>query len=368
MFGANEPLAFLSPASAGRARGVRQGPQMTPPAKSYRACMKRSTNTFSESRRSFLVRTALVTGAMAAGVKRLGAQGTSTPAGEPALRVLFVTDAHLMVNDGLRSEQGLIACLKAVGDLRPPPDFILFGGDLTHESPDLDFPAAEQLLERFLTVWKAHTDLPTFFTFGNHDLAGTKNQAVNREDPRFGKGLFRLRLGLERLSYAFEKGGWRFVVLDDVIPEPNGSYVGEFAEQELSFLRGELEANRQAPTVVCTHIPAVSVLPSLNVSGSVKEAGAQVETPASLVASNARDLHRVVVDSKANVKLVLAGHLHHLEQIEVDGVHYLTGGAVCGNWWKGTQNGCPEGFTALDLHEDGSLRAEYRAYGWKAAG
>jgi Icc protein len=328
--------------------------------------MSGTTNAFGVSRRCFLVRTALIAGGMATGLRGSGAQ-TVTPAGDHGLRVLFATDAHLMVDDALRSEQGLVACLEAVEELRPTPDFCLFGGDLTHESPELDLPTAERLLERFLTVWRAHTGLPTFFTFGNHDLAGTKNRAVNRDDPRFGKGLFRSRLELDRLSYAFEKAGWRFIVLDDVIPEPDGSYRGEFAEQGLAFLRGELEAHPQAPTVICTHIPPVSVLPNLNICGTVQAVGTQLETPASLVVSNAGDLHRVLVETTANVKLVLAGHLHHLEQIEVDGVQYLTGGAVCGNWWKGTQNGCPEGFTVLDLHQDGTVRAEYRGYGWKAA-
>jgi 3',5'-cyclic AMP phosphodiesterase CpdA len=322
---------------------------------------------FDVSRRSFLVRTALVAGGLATGLRGSAAQAIS-PSEGPTLRVLFATDSHLMADDALRSGQGLVACLDAVEELRPKPNFILFGGDLTHESPELDYPAAERLLDRFLTVWRAHTDLPTFFTFGNHDLVGTKNRAVNREDPRFGKGLLRSRLELERLSYAFEKGGWRFIVLDDVIPEPDGSYIGEFAEQELSFLRSELEAHPQAPTVVCTHIPSVSVLPSLNIAGAVQAAGTRLETPASLVITNARDLHRVLVETKSNVRLVLAGHLHHLEQIDVDGVQYLTGGAVCGNWWKGSQNGCPEGFTVLDLQPDGTVRAQYRGYGWKAAG
>lgn len=329
--------------------------------------MKSPAKSIRVSRRSFLVRAALIAGGMATGLRGSGAQ-TVTASAAPALRVVFATDAHLMVDDALRSEQGLVACLEAIEELRPKPDFILFGGDLTHESPELDFPSAERLLDRFLTVWRAHTDRPTFFNFGNHDLTGTKNRAVNREDPRFGKGLFRSRLELERLSYAFEKGAWRFIVLDDVVPEPDGSYIGEFGRQELSFLRSELEAHPQAPTVVCTHIPPVSVLPSLNITGSVEAVGTRLETPASLVLANARDLHRALVDTKANVKLVLAGHLHHLEQIGVDGVQYLTGGAICGNWWKGSQNGCPEGFTVLDLHQDGNVRAEYRSYGWEAAG
>jgi hypothetical protein len=45
-----------------------------------------------------------------------------------------------------------------------------------------------------------------------------------RTNPRYGKGLYRMRLQLERDFYLFRKGGWRFIVLDDVLPEPDGSY------------------------------------------------------------------------------------------------------------------------------------------------
>ena len=67
------------------------------------------------------------------------------------------------------------------------------------------------------------------------------------------------------------------------------------------------------------------------------------------LAHNASDLHNVLSETKANVKLVLAGHLHHLEEIRIDGISYINGGAICGNWWKGAQKGCPEGFMVLDL-------------------
>ena len=43
-------------------------------------------------------------------------------------------------------------------------------------------------------------------------------------------------------------------------------------------------------------------------------------------------------------------------------------GAVCGNWWKGAQKGCPEGFALFELHNEGTFSVEYRPYGWKAAG
>jgi Icc protein len=318
------------------------------------------------SRREFVSRVAVLTGGLTAGLRVDRAAASEKPNGNP-LRVVFATDSHLMVNNQLRSEDGLRAALGAIESLTPKPDLILFGGDLTHESPILDFPAAEQLIDRFLKIWKDHTDLPSFFTFGNHDLVGTKNASVSREDPRFGKGLYRMRLALERDFYAFRKNGWRFIVLDDVLPEPDGSYVGEFPEEQLAFLRAELQTDSQMPTVICGHIPSVSVLPSLGICGETKTNGATIETPAALVTRNASVLHHVFNETKANVKLVLAGHLHHLEQIQIDGISYLNGGAICGNWWKGAQMGCPEGFLVLELNRDGTVQSEYRSYGWKAS-
>ena len=311
------------------------------------------------SRREFVTRAALVAGAMS-----LRVAGAEEVTGKDAFRIVFATDSHLMVNNALRSDEGLIACLKAIDAIDPRPAFILCGGDLTHESPNLDFPAAEQLIDRFLTIWKDHTQLETFFTFGNHDLVGTKNSSVERSDPRYGKGLYRMRLGLDRNYYAFERRGWRFIVLDDVLPEPDGSYIGEYAEEQLAFVRSELSQDPQMPTVLCGHIPSISIWPGLN--GSSKMEGATIRTPASLVVHNAAALRQLIAETGANVKMLLAGHLHHLEQIQVDGVSFINAGAICGNWWKGKQMGCPEGFLIVELRADGGFSADYHSYGWKA--
>ena len=310
-------------------------------------------------RREFITKAALLAGAMSF---RIG--GAAETPGKDSLRFVFATDSHLMVNNALRSDEGLVACLKSIEAIYPKPDFVLCGGDLTHESPELEFLAAEQLIDRFLTLWRNHTQVPTFFTFGNHDFAGTKNASVARGDPRYGKGLYRMRLGLDRTYYAFERGGWRFIILDDVLPQPGGSYIGEYAEEQLAFLRSQLAERPQIPTVLCGHIPSFSVLPELN--DFTKMEGATLRTPASLVADNPAALRQVLVETNANVKIVLAGHLHHLEQIQVDGVSFLNAGAICGNWWKGKQMGCPEGYLVLDLRADGSFSAEYRSYDWKA--
>jgi len=317
------------------------------------------------SRRDFICRTALFAGGLLTGLRVADANATApSPAGP--LRFVFATDSHLMVGDRLRSAEGIIAAFAAIESITPKPEFILFGGDLTHESPQLDFPAAEQLLDRFLEIWKDQTGLQTYFTFGNHDLVGTQNASVNRTDPRFGKGLYRMRLSLDRDYYTFRKAGWRFIVLDDVVPHPDGSYIGEFVQEQLTFLRTELATDPGTPTILVGHIPSVSVLPSLGEAGRTTDRATVIETPASLVAHNAEQLRDVLVDTRANVRAVLAGHLHHLEQIQIDGISYINGGAICGNWWKGAQNGCPEGFLVIDLDGDGNITASYRSYGWKA--
>jgi Icc protein len=316
------------------------------------------------SRRQFVGRFALAGLGTMLGARHLfGAEAARVAS---PVRVVFATDSHLMLNDALDSARGLAQCLDAIEALDPHPDLIVCGGDLTHELPNLDYPAGEKLVDRFLEIWRDHTSLPSHFTFGNHDLAATRLAGAKKDDPHFGKGLFRERLHLEKTFYSFDAGGWHFVVLDDVAPNPDGTYLGEYAQEQLQFLRGDLAAAAGRPSVICGHIPCVSILPT--VAGLAKIAGRNIETPVSLVAANTRALLDIITTPNANVKLLLAGHLHHLEQVTVDGIAFLNGGAICGNWWKGAQAGCPEGFTVLDLQADGTFAANYRSYNWKAVG
>ena len=315
------------------------------------------------SRRSFL-KTSLAGAASFAAGGSISAWAEEMTTPKPATRFVFLTDIHLMVGDAMRSDKGLAACLDAVEALRPRPEFILVGGDLTHESPDLDFEAGAKLIDRFLGIWRDHTSLPAHFTFGNHDFVGSRNASAAHDDPRFGKGLWRQRLGLERSFYGFEAGGWRFVVLDDVGLNADGTYTGGFPDEQLAFLKHEIAAASGRPLALCGHIPSVSVFPTI--AGAAKLVGAKIETPTTLVADNTKVLLDAVKEAQGNLKLVLAGHLHHFEQIDLDGIRFINSGAVCGNWWKGAQLGCPEGFMVVDIQPDGKFTHAYQPYGWDA--
>ncbi len=295
----------------------------------------------------------------AAGLRPLPAQTAGSP--EP-FRFAFLTDLHLMEEGALRSAEGIAACLAAVENLRPRPDFILVGGDLVNLSRDLTITEAEKRLTFFLKIWHDHTSLPAHWVFGNHDLVATNNTGQSITDPHWGKGLFRDRFQLPHLYYSFDHKGWHFVVLDDIGLPPSHQYNGELSTENLAYLRADLDTHRNAPTILCTHIPILS-----NISMAIhmlQATGIQVNAPRTLVCANGGELTADLPGH--NIRAVLSGHIHYYEKIESNGVSFINSGAVCGDYWKGPLLDCHEGFGVVDLAADGNVQFEYRTYGWKA--
>ncbi|MBU1475570.1 MAG: metallophosphoesterase, partial [Acidobacteria bacterium] len=52
-----------------------------------------------------------------------------------------------------------------------------------------------------------------------------------------------------------------------------------------------------------------------------------------------------------------------LEDIYVNGIHFITGGAVSANWWDGPRNGMEEGFLLVECEGD-SIEWEHVDFGW----
>ena len=281
-----------------------------------------------------------------------------------SFRFVFLTDLHLMGEDNanLKSAQGIAACLTAVEALDPKPEFILVGGDLVDKARELTIPQAEQRLGLFQKIWHDHTNLPAYWTFGNHDLVGTSNNDDPVSDRHYGKGLFMDTFHLQHLYYSFDYKGWHFVVLDDVSPQPPNTYIGELFADELKYLSADLDAHKSMPTIVCTHIPMVSNLAfAFNLLQSSQYHPKGME---SLICTNGSALTANLPGH--NIRAVLAGHLHHYEEMLEIGVPFINSGAVCGNFWRGPLLNCPEGFGVVDLGADGSFDFDYTTYGWNA--
>ena len=100
--------------------------------------------------------------------------------------------------------------------------------------------------------------------------------------------------------------------------------------------------------------------------GKIKAAEGGWEIPYGRVCKNPAALVKVL--QEGNVKLVRSGHIHHVERIETHGQSFICGGAVAGDWWKGSLPGCPEGFGVIDCHADGTFHYQYQDFGGQAGG
>ncbi|MEX2317464.1 MAG: metallophosphoesterase [Pirellulales bacterium] len=283
-------------------------------------------------------------------------QGAAPSAG---LRFVHLTDIHLMMRR--KSDAGLAACLDYIAKLNPKPQFIMAGGDQCDNLRAEDIAGGKARLDLFSRIWKAHTDLPTYYCLGNHDPVGWSNRNVSRDDPQYGKQLMMDVLGMKRRFYGFGMGGWRFIVLDNVEPTASG-FKGEFVQEQLEFVRNELREHTGEPTIVICHIPPISAEEFLG--GKIQAGDNGWTVGYSRVTSNPADL--VAALEGSNVKCVLSGHIHHVEHIETHGQTFICGGAVSGNWWQGPLRGCPEGFGVVDCLSDGTFRYKYQDFGWKS--
>ena len=85
--------------------------------------------------------------------------------------------------------------------------------------------------------------------------------------------------------------------------------------------------------------------------------------PPNRVMVNNKEIFRLF--RKHNLILVMQGHLHVNEIIQWPRITFITGGAVCGKWWRGSYFGTGEGFNAITLRHD-RVEWEYLGYGWQA--
>ncbi|MCC9609715.1 metallophosphoesterase [Blastopirellula sp. JC732] len=275
-------------------------------------------------------------------------------------RFAHLTDIH--VQPELSAADGFRKCLAAVNALDVKPEVIVTGGDMVMDVFAHNRNRADKLFALYSDVSKGETDIPFYPCIGNHDVFGwSHRQDVKPEDAAFGKGLVCEKLSLEKTYYAFDQGGWRFYILDDIQMAPDNRYQAYIDEEQLDWLTKDLEAKpAETPALVVSHIPIYTV----TTFDKGREDDLAYRVGYSAMCRDAPKLGALF--GKHNVKLALSGHHHQLERIEYNGVTYICGGAVCGSWWRGPYRGMQEGFGLVDLNPDGTFAYKYVDYGWNA--
>jgi 3',5'-cyclic AMP phosphodiesterase CpdA len=268
------------------------------------------------------------------------------------MRLAFYTDVH--AHTDWNAPTAMARAAKAINAEKA--DFVIAGGDLIYDGFEVAAAAAEPQWDLYIEMQQA-IRAPVEPILGNHDLVAVRPDDGSDPiaDPR---SIFNEKFGLDRTWRVIDAAGYRFFLLDSVeISDDELMYHGGISEDQLGWLASELEGtDTDTPIVLATHLPLLSAIPQAT-KGSMFQLGAS-----HLVVNN-REVLELFVNH--NLLLVLQGHLHAEEILRWQGTTFITGGAICGNKWRGPRYGTPEGFGVLTLRPD-RVDWEYKTYGWEA--
>lgn len=264
----------------------------------------------------------------------------------------FITDIH--VQPERKGIEGFNKTIEEVNKLNP--EFVLTGGDLIFDALGVGYERADSLFNIYTEMIKKFNS-PVYNTIGNHDVFGWYEKSkVSRDHKEFGKEMYLNRIG--KTYYSFTHKGIKIFVLDSIeeIPE-KGKYFGYINQEQIEWLKDELsKTDTTTFIIISTHIPLVTTLSQIR-------GGSMTANERGLVVENSKEV--LDLFNRHNLRLVLQGHLHYYEDLNVQNkVRFITGGAVSGRWWLGDNQGLQEGFVLIRI-KNNQINAEYYDYGWE---
>jgi Icc protein len=271
----------------------------------------------------------------------------------------FVHLSDMHVTPKRWGDKGYRKCIESVRELEPRPAFALMGGDLAFDglyTPKADFEEQIRLYKEI----SAGLGIPYYNCMGNHDVLGwSSRRKVPLGDPELGKKMIMDRLEWNKSYYSFDFGGWHFVVLDSIYPtqaEHGPSYEPRIGREQLEWLAYDLGAAGNRPKIAVTHIAAFCNIGQINGDPSRKA------MDGSMVLWDNKELRHIL--ERHQVKALLQGHSHRIEEYRLDGVWYLTSAAVSGAWWAGNWVGSAPGYTVFRCRGD-QLSWTHHVFPWE---
>lgn len=264
---------------------------------------------------------------------------------------VFMTDIHIQPERN--AIEGFKKAIQKVNELKP--DFVITGGDLIMDALAVNYERADSLYNLYKETIKL-LKAPVYNTIGNHEIFGWyQKSGVSREHPEFGKKMYQNRIG--KTYYSFTLKNIKVFILDSIeeLPE-KGRYYGFISQEQLNWLKDEVSKTDTSMTlIISTHIPLLTTFSQIR-------NGAIATNERGLVVENSKDVFEIF--KKHNLRLVLQGHLHFFEDVNIQNkIRFITGGAVSSAWWTGPNEGLEEGFVLIKIKGD-KIKAEYIDYGW----
>jgi 3',5'-cyclic AMP phosphodiesterase CpdA len=269
-----------------------------------------------------------------------------------SFKVAFLTDIH--VQKELNAERGFLSAINKVNEMNP--DLVITGGDLIMDALNQSYERSDSLFNLYDSLCDSF-NMPVYNTIGNHDVFGLyKTSGIDTTHHEYGKKMYINRLGDGKSYSSFDHKGWHFILLDAIEFTPERKYIGGISQSQIDWIKKDLtRLDKKTPIVLSTHIPFISV------SKQILEGSTAALTEV-IVVKNSKEI--LALFEGYNLKLVLQGHLHIVEEIIFKETHFITGGAVSGNWWKGSHYGFEEGFVIIEFYED-DFNWKYIDYGWE---
>ncbi len=311
------------------------------------------------NRKSFIRSLALAGAAVGLPTLTLQAAEDKKPVSGRSLRVAHITDVH--VQPGKVPEYGMAKALNEVNGLSDRADFVIGGGDMIMDSCSGPKDKAKAMWQTFHSIMKSDNSLSVYHTIGNHDLFHiSQNAAAYPDAKKWACDEFQIA----KRYYSFDKGKWRFVILDSVhakvmIP----GYVGKLDEEQLDWLKKTI-ADTPADMHICvvSHIPLLAVCTMFD-GGKVR--AAEWHIGGGNLHEDAKVLKDLFYQSK-KVKACLSGHIHLIDELEYCGTKYYCNGAVSGAWWGGNNQEFPPAFAVMNFYDDGTSSRELHYYKWQS--
>jgi hypothetical protein len=220
---------------------------------------------------------------------------------------------------------------------------VISTGDLVLEGNRASPEAIERWLDFYQELARG-TGLRFYDTIGNNEIAGNQSDAFAPDDPRFGKGAFRARLG--PTHYSFDRGDLHFVALDTHRGAP-----GFFDEKRFVYTELEPDVRAWADADLAAHAGRVLVV--LNHEPLAHEDGWRfIGDPVD--DQGLLERHRV--------PYALAGHVHRNGLVRQGATMHVITGALSGMRWMLPAAVHPRGYR-LVYARDGKLW-----HAWKELG
>ncbi|MGN7783327.1 metallophosphoesterase family protein [Niabella sp. 22666] len=264
---------------------------------------------------------------------------------------VFMSDVHYTEKfDAPKAFRKVVDTINAI-----KPDFVLVGGDIVYDALRVSEQEVTATTNAYLAI-ASKIKAPLHYAIGNHEVFKLYDRQADTTNAIFGKRFYEKYFG--KRYYSFNHKGWHFMVLDNIFITHDRKYKGKIDSIQMEWIKEDLQTiDAKTPVAIVAHVPFITTLSQWYGGG----------TNANDDKVAAEDTHKVLACFKShNLKLILQGHLHYFEALNVmDKTLVITAPSVSGKWWRGKQHNVEEGFIRLNINGD-KVTYDYIDYGWEA--